>query len=289
MPINKAKKLVACCALFIACSNPALAGSGFDFYFFGQNMNAFQNSSWMQVAAGAVASVCVHELGHALYLQSIGKSWDLRSSLSSGFAVHTDDNLGRNQLSNFGRAGFALQTLIGTGLSMFEATRYSDFTKGWVAINAVEVLSYKGRRHEVGDDFELIERGGGNSDLELAAFSFLSFNNMMRLENGLLPFMAKTPAATPIDFARYNLPIKHDVGKIVPVTDDSPASLDIAANYKLPDFDPQKSLVPTNFQTRNSKFAGAESVPSDDSPDRVEAGHAWPDFDETFWAQTRTQ
>ena len=257
MPPKKIKIVIICCVLFIAVTAPAFAGSGsgFDFYFFGQNINAFQNSNWMQVAAGAVASVCVHELGHALYLQSIGKSWDLRSSLSSGFAVHTDDNMGRNQLSNFGRAGFALQTLIGTGLSMFEATRYSDFTKGWVAINAVEVLSYKGRRHEIGDDFELIERGGGNSDLELAAFSFLSFNNMMRLENGLLPFMTKTPAATPIDFARYHLPIKRDLCKIVPVNDDSPAPLDIAADDKLPDLELHGNLLSTDSPKSNSKLS----------------------------------
>ena len=62
MLLNKIKKIIVCCTLIIASSTPAFAGSGFDFYFFGQNMKAFQNSNWMQVAAGAVASVCVHEL-----------------------------------------------------------------------------------------------------------------------------------------------------------------------------------------------------------------------------------
>ena len=257
MPPKKIKIVIICCVACIAVAAPAFAGSGagFDFYFFGQNMKVFQNSNWMQVAAGAVASVCVHELGHALYLESIGKSWDLRASLTSGFSVNTNEDLGRNHLSNFGRAGFALQTLIGTGLSMFEATRYSDFTKGWVAINAVEILSYNGRRHEDGGDFDLIERGGGNSDLEFTAFSLISVNNMMRLENGLLPFMTRTSAAAPVDFSDHYPPIKNNVGTIVPVTGDRSAPLHIAADYQLPDIDIHENLVSADSLKSNSRFS----------------------------------
>ena len=107
-------------ALFIFYATAAFAQSGFDFYFFGQNIKSFQNSNWLKVTAGAVASVCIHELGHALYLESIGKSWEFQASVPSGFSVHTADNLADNELSNFGRAGFALQTLIGTALFLMQ-------------------------------------------------------------------------------------------------------------------------------------------------------------------------
>jgi hypothetical protein len=176
-------RIIILSALFIFYSPAAFAESGFDFYFFGQNINAYQNSNWIEVTAGAVASLCIHELGHALYLESIGKSWEFQVSAPSGFAVHTADNLADDESSILGRAGFALQTLIGTGLTLFEETRHSDFTKGWVGMTAAQVLSYRGRRHDNGDDFELIERGGGDNDLELAGFSILSMKNLIRSKN----------------------------------------------------------------------------------------------------------
>ena len=79
----------------------ANAQSDYEFYFFGINLKSFQESNWLKVTAGAVASVLVHELGHALYLQSQGKDWDLQSSSSSGLAIHTSDPLSENQYRNF--------------------------------------------------------------------------------------------------------------------------------------------------------------------------------------------
>ncbi len=70
------------------------AQSDYEFYFFGINLKSFQGSNWLKVTAGAVASVLVHELGHALYLQSQGKDWDLQSS-SSGLATHTRSLVGQ--------------------------------------------------------------------------------------------------------------------------------------------------------------------------------------------------
>ncbi|MEJ2278761.1 MAG: hypothetical protein P8Y70_13595, partial [Candidatus Lokiarchaeota archaeon] len=116
---------------FILYTAPAIAQAGFEFYFFGLNMKSFQNSNWLKVAAGAVASICIHELGHAVYLESIGKSYNFETSLPSGYSVQTDEDLTDTQWRNFGRAGFALQTLVGTGLTLFDKTRQSDFIKGW--------------------------------------------------------------------------------------------------------------------------------------------------------------
>jgi len=174
-------------ALFLATgiiftiSVNANAQSDYEFYFFGINLKTFQESNWVKVTAGAVASVLVHELGHALYLQSQGKDWDLQSSTSSGLAIHTSETLSQNQYRNFGRAGFTLQTFIGAVLTTFEYTRHSDFTKGWVGMNAFQVCSYNGRNHDIGDDFEMIERGGGNGDLELGAFYLISSYNLLKM------------------------------------------------------------------------------------------------------------
>ena len=116
--------------IIFAVTVDANAQSDYEFYFFGINLKSFQESNWLEVTAGAVASVLVHELGHALYLQSQGKDWDLQSSSSSGLAIHTSDTLSENQYRNFGRAGFPLQTFIGAVLTTFDKTRHSDFTKG---------------------------------------------------------------------------------------------------------------------------------------------------------------
>jgi hypothetical protein len=158
------------------------AQSDYEFYFFGINLKSFQESNWLKVTAGALASVLVHELGHALYLQSQGKDWDLRSS-SSGLAIHTSDHLSENQYRNFGRAGFAVQALISTALTTFEKTRYSDFVKGWVGMNAFQVCSYNVRNHDIGNDFEMIEKGGGNGDLELSVFYLASSYNLLKLDS----------------------------------------------------------------------------------------------------------
>jgi hypothetical protein len=58
--------------ILILFSEPAFALDGFSFYFLGQNIKSFQNSNWMEVAVGALASICIHELGHAIYLEAGG-------------------------------------------------------------------------------------------------------------------------------------------------------------------------------------------------------------------------
>ncbi len=162
----------------------AHAQSDFEYYLFGVKLGSFQESNWLEITAGMTASVLTHELGHVLYLELAGKSWDARYSFPSELAIHTDDSLTDGEVVNFGRAGFVLQTAIGTVLSSWEATRRSDFVKGWVAMNAVQAYAYKSRPRKIGDDFALIERGGGNGDLEHAAFTFMALSNVMRLESG---------------------------------------------------------------------------------------------------------
>ena len=154
------------------------AQSDYEFYFFGVNLKAFKDSNWLMVTAGAVTSLLTHELGHALYLESQGKDWNLLPS-SSGLAITTDNYLTDKQYRNFGRSGFALQTGIGTILASFDSTKHLDFTKGWVSMNIAQLYTYEQRKHDNGNDFELIERGNGDKGLNLGALAFVTQNNFL--------------------------------------------------------------------------------------------------------------
>jgi len=160
----------------------SVAQSDYEFYFFGVNLKTFKEGNWFMIATGAATSMLVHELGHALNLESQGKDWNFLYS-SSGLAIHTNDYLTSEQYRNFGRAGFALQMGIGALLTSFEGTKRHDFTKGWVGINAAQIYTYNLRSHDNGDDFALIERGNGDKRFVAGSFAFISQYNLMQIES----------------------------------------------------------------------------------------------------------
>lgn len=160
----------------------SMAQSNYEFYLFGVNLRTLKGGNWPVVIVGAIASIVTHELGHALYLESQGKDWELLSS-SSALSVYTDNALTDRQYREFGRAGFALQTGIGLILTAFDKTKYLDFTKGWVFMNTIQLHTYGLRGHDIGDDFSLIKRGNGNGALEYSLCSLINQNN-------LKPFMS---------------------------------------------------------------------------------------------------
>ncbi len=172
--------IISAAILLQPCAS--VAQSDWEFYFFGVNLKAFKDSNWLMVATGAVTSVLTHELGHALYLESQGKDWDLLPS-SSGLAIHTDNYLTDKQYRNLGRSGFALQTGIGAILTSFESTKHLDFTKGWVSMNVAQLYTYEQRKRDNGDDFALIERGNGDKRLNLGALAFITQNNLLAIES----------------------------------------------------------------------------------------------------------
>jgi len=244
--------------LLVFCFDTADAQSGFEFYFFGQNFKSFQDCNWLKVAAGAVASVFVHELGHALYLELSGKSWDVQTSFPSGFAVRFDDLLDDRESVNFGRAGFALQTFIGMALTTFEITKRSDFTKGLVGMNTVQIVSYKSRTHDIGDDFVMIDRGGGGVDLEFAVFSFLSITNQIRLESDLSTFLTKIDSTPNSEF--YNITESVTDSQDVFLVDTEPTvQIPSLPAIELPHFDPQEAFAKNNSHWWDSAFVERET------------------------------
>lgn len=168
------------------------ARSDYEFYFFGVNSKAFKESNWLMVTTGAIASILAHEIGHALYLESQGKDWDLLSS-SSGLAIHTDNYLTNKQYRNFGQSGFALQTGIGVLLTSFESTKHLDFTKGWVSMNVAQLYTYGQRKYDNGDDFALIERGNGDKGLISGVSAFITQNNLLVAFNSPNPMLYNVP------------------------------------------------------------------------------------------------
>jgi hypothetical protein len=172
--------IISAAILLQPCAS--VAQSDWEFYFFGVNLKTFKDSNWLMVATGAVTSMLAHELGHALYLESQGKDWDLLPS-SSGLAIHTDNYLTNKQYRNLGWSGFALQTGIGTILTSFKSTKHLDFTKGWVSTNVAQLYTYEQRKHDNGDDFALIERGNGDKGLNIGALAFITQNNLLALES----------------------------------------------------------------------------------------------------------
>jgi hypothetical protein len=180
------RKLIPTLILAAAISiQPCMSASAsdFDFYFFGINLKTFKNSNWLMVTAGAITSMVVHELGHILYLDSQGKDWNLLFQSSSGFAVYTDNYLTDRQYRNFGWSGFAFQAGIGTLLTSFESTKHSDFTKGLVSMNAVELWTYDHRNHDGGDDFALIERGNGDKNVNFGTLAVISHKNLAAISS----------------------------------------------------------------------------------------------------------
>ena len=170
---------------FITAGHPiaARAQGDYEFYLFGVNIKSFRNCNWLQVAAGAATSLLVHELGHALYMEAQGKKWDFEVSGSSGMAITFTDSLSPRQYRDFGRAGFALQTGIGLLLASMPATRGRDFTKGWVGVNSVQLYTYQVRTHEHGNDLSMIEKGGGNTDLEMGMLAMVSSYNLLQTQD----------------------------------------------------------------------------------------------------------
>ena len=181
--IRKTLAVAILVALILSYPVVVSAKGRFEYYIFGVNIRTFENSNWLKVAAGAAASILTHELGHVIYLQLADKEWELKGS-SSGLAIVTPDYLSNDESRSFGMAGFALQTAVGTLLTSFDKTRSSDYTKGWVGVNTVQLFSYTSRPHVDGSDFQMIERAGGDSEQIHNVFTMISAYNFRRLDSG---------------------------------------------------------------------------------------------------------
>jgi hypothetical protein len=74
-----------------------------------------------------------------------------------------------------------LQHTIGTALTSFEATRYSYFTKGYVATSALQTWLYPVVNRGHYNDFKLLDEAGGDPGLEYSIYSVVGLHNVLRV------------------------------------------------------------------------------------------------------------
>jgi len=155
---------------------------GTKFYFFGVDADIFkeaQAKDWAHVTAGVVSSVAVHTAGHWAAAEIFDVDFEFRDYYTKEHVTEYDSD---SDLRWFARGGFVLQHAVGTALTSFEATRYSWFTKGYVASAAVGTWTYP-LYHYGSDyhDFRLLDDAGGNGDLEYGIYSAIGLHNLLRV------------------------------------------------------------------------------------------------------------
>lgn len=130
-----------------------IALTGWKFFILGVDVEHIQEGSWAMVAAGAGSSLISHSVGHLIYS-------------------------GPKESVGYGRAGFALQSIIGLALTGFKATRESSFTKGWVIGTDLKLALYH-QWHKDWGDFGTIEDQGGNRKRDYNAFCAIAVYNTL--------------------------------------------------------------------------------------------------------------
>ena len=186
-----------------------------------------------------------------MYLQFAGKDWELKGS-SSGLSIVTPDHLSSDESRGFGMAGFALQTAVGTLLTSFEKTRTSDYTKGWVGANTVQLFTYPIRPHVDGSDFQMIERGGGDADQIHSVFSMISCYNFARLQSDVAKYPLSNSSST--QNARFYNAYYLDTFDVDPEARFHAFEVDF-----LVDTDPKKVFIPHLDETRRETVSAPVS------------------------------
>lgn len=166
--------------LFVSVNSQAAGRfsiKGYDIYFFGIDINALEDSNYLSVAGGVAASFAVHTAGHWLYATSQGlpiRQSGLNEQLGSSDQGH---------IRKFCQSGFALQNMVGLILTSLPQTRYSDFTKGYVAAAFLEINSYPALW--TGSDFgdlKVSGLNGGNEWGEYAVYLSIASYNTLRIK-----------------------------------------------------------------------------------------------------------
>lgn len=163
------------------CLLPTFAYSA-NVYVFGINGKDLKKAKWHHVFFGAISGIIVHELGHLVALEAS----DVEYSAATGFPKYgftisgPSDEISDNTGKNIARAGFATQHAVNIGLITWKEK--SDFTYGYRIITTLQTLSYPLRHNEGEGDFAMIDKHGGNGNIEHEIFSSLTLHNIFRIE-----------------------------------------------------------------------------------------------------------
>jgi len=171
MKSNIMKKLLIVLVL-VFFSTPTFAGD-YQFYFFGINSKFFKEAKWGYIVLGVATSAATHWVGHMAYGKIVGADVG-----TDGVWRETIRNASPTDNANFARSGFVAQSIVGLVLTSFEKSRKWDFTKGYVAMNAIEIWTYPIRWRNEGDIHLLNKYGNGNA--EWAGYSVIALHNILR-------------------------------------------------------------------------------------------------------------
>ena len=156
---------------------------GTKFYFFGVDTDIVteaRGSDWAKVGAGVVASASTHILGHYVAGEVFGVDFKYQDYYTKEHIDDVDQH-SDSDLRWFARGGFVAQHVIGTALTSFEATMYSYFTKGYVATSAMHTWFYPVVNRGHYNDFKMLDRHGGNGDVEYGIYSAIALHNVLRI------------------------------------------------------------------------------------------------------------
>ena len=170
--------------LLIALLLLSLVGcGGTKFYFLGVDADLFKEAKgkdWVKAGAGIVASAGTHVLGHYVAGEVFNVDFEFQDYYTKEHITNYDE-CSETDLQWFARGGFVLQHAVGTALTSFEATRYSYFTKGYVATSALQTWLYPVVNRGRYNDFRLLEDNGGDPDLEYSIYSVIGLHNVLRV------------------------------------------------------------------------------------------------------------
>ena len=156
---------------------------GTKFYFFGVDADLFKEAKgkdWVKAGAGIVASAGTHVLGHYVAGEVFDVEFEFRDFYTKEHITNYDE-CSNNDLQWFARGGFVLQHAVGTALTSFEATRYSYFTKGYVATSALQTWLYPVVNQGHYNDFRLMDEAEGIPEVEYGIYSAIGLHNLLRV------------------------------------------------------------------------------------------------------------
>lgn len=158
--------------LFLALAAPAHA---WEISLLGRTPAQIREANVLVLAAGAVTSLAVHELGHLVVMEIYNSDTDWNGL--TAFHVNRIDE-SDSEMRNIARAGFVGQLLVGTALRVVAPE--SDFTAGYSLWAAGETWTYPLRR-QGGGDLEMLKRNGGHADKEFAMYAAWAAGNLLTI------------------------------------------------------------------------------------------------------------
>ncbi|MBW2052728.1 MAG: hypothetical protein JRI85_10900 [Deltaproteobacteria bacterium] len=171
------KSLIVISLVICLISMPAVSSAAWDdwkIYFNGIRIDRLDKANWWMVGLGMISSLACHELCHIASLEMADVGWRLEFDGLNCVVHPTNGSMTNSERLRTAYMGFAGQVGVGLLLASFEKTRDSDFTRGWIGMASLELLSYGPCLDaDSRGDFGMIARAGGNAKLAWAGFVLL--------------------------------------------------------------------------------------------------------------------